>query len=46
MIAFYDERTGSVDEERAAGIYLNVSNSFDSVSHHILIDMLMKYGLE
>jgi len=46
LIAFYDEMTDSVDEGREADIYLDVSNGFDIISHHIVIDKLMKYGLE
>ncbi|KAF4803728.1 RNA-directed DNA polymerase from mobile element jockey-like protein [Turdus rufiventris] len=44
LIAFYDEVTGLVDEGRAVPVvYLDFSRIFDTVSHHILIDKLMKY---
>ena len=36
-----------VDEWRAVGVvYLDFSKAFDTVSHRIFIEMLMKYGLD
>lgn len=44
LIAFYDEVTGLVDERRAvAVVYLDFSRIFDTISHHTLIDQLMKH---
>lgn len=43
----YDEMSGLVDEGKAAGVvYLDFSRAFSAVSHRILIDKLMKYGLD
>ena len=41
LIVFYDVRIGCVDEEKL-DVYLDFSKAF---SHDILIDKLMKYGL-
>ncbi|CAM4696974.1 unnamed protein product [Lepidochelys kempii] len=47
LIAFYDEITGSVDEEKTVNmLFLDFSKAFDTVSHSILASMLKKYGLE
>ena len=48
LINFYDEMTGLVDEQRAVDIvYLDkVAKVFDIVSHNILIDKLMRCGLD
>ena len=45
-IAFCDEVAGSVDEGIAVDVYLDISKAFDTVSHNILIDRLMRYELE
>ncbi|KAK4828527.1 hypothetical protein QYF61_026949 [Mycteria americana] len=46
LINFYNEMTGLEDEGRAVDIiYLDFSKAFDTVSHKILIDKMMKYGL-
>lgn len=45
-ITFYDEMTGLVNEKKAEDIaYLDLSKDFNSVSHKILIEKVMKYGL-
>ena len=47
MITFYDETTGLVDEGRAVDIvYLDFHKAFDTVSHKILKEKLMKYWLD
>lgn len=46
LIAFFDEVTSLVDEGRAVDIvHLHFNKAYDSVSHDILIDKLMKYRL-
>jgi len=40
LIAFCDEMTGW------EVVYLEFSKVFDTVSHNILIDKMMKYGLD
>ena len=40
LIAFCDEMTGW------EVVYLDFSKVFDTVSHNILIDKMMKYGLD
>lgn len=42
MIAFYNKMTSSVDKGRA----VDFSMTFDTVSDNVLIDKLMKYGLD
>ncbi|CAM4577390.1 unnamed protein product [Caretta caretta] len=45
LIAFYDEITGSVDEEKAVDLlFLDFSKAFHTVSHNILASKLKKYG--
>ncbi|KAK4807097.1 hypothetical protein QYF61_018438 [Mycteria americana] len=47
LITFYDETTGLVDEGRAVDIvYLDFSKAFNTVSHKILIEKLLTYGLD
>lgn len=44
--AFYNEATGLVEEGRANMVHLDYSEAFTSVSHKILIQKLMNYGLD
>ncbi|GAB0207838.1 mitochondrial enolase superfamily member 1 [Grus japonensis] len=45
--SFYHEMTDLVDQERAVSIiYLDTCKVFDTVSHNILIDRLLMYGLD
>ncbi|KAK4830236.1 hypothetical protein QYF61_009303 [Mycteria americana] len=47
LIKFYNELTVLVDEGRAVDIvYLDCSKVFDIASHKILIEKLLKYGLD
>lgn len=46
LLAFYDGMTGLVVEGRVVDVvYLDFREVFDTVSHTILINRLMKYGL-
>ena len=47
LTTFYDEVTGLVDKGRAVDIvYLDFSKAFDTASCKILIENLLKYGLD
>ncbi|GAB0180050.1 mitochondrial enolase superfamily member 1 [Grus japonensis] len=47
LIIFHDEMTGLVEKGRALDIiYLHFNKTFNSVSCKILIEKLMKYGLD
>lgn len=47
LIALYMEMTCSMDEERAYDVfYFRFTKTFDTLSHNILIDKLMKHGLD
>jgi len=47
LINLCDEMTGLVDEGRAVDVvYLDFSKAFDTVSHKILIERLLMYGLD
>jgi len=47
LINSYDEATGLVKERRVVGIvYLDFSKAFNPVSHKVLIDKLLKFGLD
>ena len=47
LIAFYDAKTGWVDEGRAMDVvYLDFSRAFDTVSHNVLLGKLRKCGLD
>ncbi|PKU45823.1 rna-directed dna polymerase from mobile element jockey- hypothetical protein [Limosa lapponica baueri] len=47
LITSFDEMTGFVDKGRAVDIvYLDNSKAFGTVSHRMLIEKLMKYGLD
>ena len=46
LIAFYNEMSSFVGDRRATNVvYLDVSNTFNTVSHNILTDNLMQYRL-
>ena len=46
LVAFYDI-TGWVEEERTVGaVYLDFSKAFVTVRHKILLEKLLKYGLD
>lgn len=44
--AFQSEMTSPACEERAVDLYLNFSKAFVNVSHNILINKMMNYGLD
>ena len=47
LITFHDELTGLVDKMRAVDVVcLNFSEVFNTISHNIQIDKLMKHGLD
>lgn len=47
LITLYDEVTGFLDEGRAVDVvYLNSSKAFSTVFCNILVDKLMKCGLD
>jgi len=47
LVNFYYEMTGLVEEGRAVDIvYLDFNKASDTVSHKILIEELIKYGLD
>lgn len=47
LTTFFDEMTGLVDKGQGVDIpHVDLSKAFDTVSHKILIDKLMKYGVE
>ena len=47
LIAFYKKMIGVVDKGRAVDVvYLDFRKAFDSMTHNILIDKLLMYGLD
>lgn len=46
MITFYDEMIALEDDRKTMGIVLYFKNAFSTVSHKILSDKLLKYGLD
>lgn len=47
LIVLYREMTCSMDEERALDVaYFCFTKTFDTLSHNILIDKLMKHALD
>jgi len=47
LIALYNEMASSVDERRGADVvYLDIVEASDTLSYNILVDKLMKYGLD
>ncbi|KAK4822250.1 hypothetical protein QYF61_011922 [Mycteria americana] len=45
VIAFYNKMSGLVDEECAVNVvYANFNKAFNTISHNILTDKLMKHG--
>ncbi|KAK4826588.1 hypothetical protein QYF61_010350 [Mycteria americana] len=45
MIAFYSEMTGLVDERTVDIVNLDISKALDTLSHKIIIEKLLMYGL-
>ena len=46
LIALYDEMTGLVEEGKAVDVvHLDLRKAFNAVSHNILINKLITYGL-